>query len=500
MGTSLLFLTSGLFLGWSLGANDAANVFGTAVGSRMIRFLAAAWICSVFLILGAVLGGAGAAHGLGELGAVNTLAGSFTVALSAALTVYWMTRAGLPVSTTQAIVGGIVGWNFFSGSSTDVGVMTKIIGTWIACPILGAVFSAALYRVTVWVLQTTQPHLLRRDFYTRWGLILAGAFGAYSLGANNIANVMGVFVASSPFKDVPLGDLYTITGVQQLFFLGALAISAGVFTYSRRVMLTVGQNLMPLNPVAAWVVVVSHSLVLFIFSSARLQSWLVAWGLPSIPLIPVSSSQAVIGAVLGIAFVQGRGKALRQVRWSTLFNIASGWVSTPVVAALVSVLLLFVMQNVFQERVFKQDNYCLSQEAVTRLGWDTGATSALLDLQDEVFVGAPRFRHAVRDRLSLSPDQEATLLSVARQQPTMVTHAALARVDQRLLSRGQYEALRRLIGRRFPYPWQLEDALVQGHDSWRQREVSVVNQPHNDQVTRALRHLIRALSTEVRSD
>jgi PiT family inorganic phosphate transporter len=354
LGTSLLFLTSGLFLGWSLGANDAATVFGTAVGSRMIRFAAAAWICSVFVVLGAVLGGAGAAHGLGELGAVNTLAGSFTVALSAALTVYWMTRAGLPVSTTQAIVGGIVGWNFFSGSSTDVGSLTKIVGTWVACPILGAMFSAGLYRLTVWVLQTTQPHLLRRDFYTRWGLILAGAFGSYSLGANNIANVMGVFVASSPFKDVHVGNLFTITGIQQLFLLGSLAISVGVFTYSRRVMLTVGQNLLPLNPVAAWVVVVSHSLVLFIFSSTRLQSWLLAAGLPPIPLIPVSSSQAVIGAVLGIAFVQGRGKALRQVRWSTLFNIASGWVSTPIVAALVSFLLLFVMQNVFQEEVFQQ--------------------------------------------------------------------------------------------------------------------------------------------------
>lgn len=54
----LFFLTSGLFLGWSLGANDAANVFGTAVGSRMIRFTTAAVICSVFVVLGAVIGAA----------------------------------------------------------------------------------------------------------------------------------------------------------------------------------------------------------------------------------------------------------------------------------------------------------------------------------------------------------------------------------------------------------------------------------------------------------
>ncbi len=162
LGTSLLFLTSGLFLGWSLGANDAANVFGTAVGSRMIRFGAAAWICSLFVVLGAVVGGAGAAQGLGELGAVNALAGSFTVALSAALTVFWMTRGGLPVSTTQAIVGGIVGWNLFSGSATDLNALMKIAGTWVACPILGALFSASLYRITVRALQRAQPHLLRR--------------------------------------------------------------------------------------------------------------------------------------------------------------------------------------------------------------------------------------------------------------------------------------------------------------------------------------------------
>ncbi len=83
----LLFLSSGLFLGWSLGANDAANVFGTAVGTRMVRFGTAAVICSVFLILGAVISGSGAAHTLGKLGAVNALGGSFTAAGAAALAV-----------------------------------------------------------------------------------------------------------------------------------------------------------------------------------------------------------------------------------------------------------------------------------------------------------------------------------------------------------------------------------------------------------------------------
>ena len=58
----LVFLAGGLFLGWSLGANDAANVFGTAVGTRMVKFGLAAAVCSLFVILGAVISGAGAAH------------------------------------------------------------------------------------------------------------------------------------------------------------------------------------------------------------------------------------------------------------------------------------------------------------------------------------------------------------------------------------------------------------------------------------------------------
>ena len=87
-GLFLIFLSSGLFLGWSLGANDAANIFGTAVGTKMVKFRTAAIISSVFIILGAVFAGSGASQTLNRLGEVNTLAGAFMVALSAAVSVY----------------------------------------------------------------------------------------------------------------------------------------------------------------------------------------------------------------------------------------------------------------------------------------------------------------------------------------------------------------------------------------------------------------------------
>ena len=127
------FMSSGLLLGWSLGANDASNVFGTAVGSKIIHFRTAAVWCSIFVILGAVISGAGASHTLGKLGSVNAIAGAFIVALAAAASVYLMTKARYPVSTSQAIVGAIIGWNLFTGSPTDYNSLTKIVTTWVVC-------------------------------------------------------------------------------------------------------------------------------------------------------------------------------------------------------------------------------------------------------------------------------------------------------------------------------------------------------------------------------
>ena len=161
--STIIFLSSGLFLGWSLGANDAANVFGTAVGTRMIRFATAAAICSVFVIFGAVISGAGAAHTLSTLGSVNALAGAFMVALAAAYTVYQMTKLGLPVSTTQANVGAIIGWNLFSESITDMTALTKLLMTWVACPVLAALIAIPTFKLTEFFIYRLNFHLLRQD-------------------------------------------------------------------------------------------------------------------------------------------------------------------------------------------------------------------------------------------------------------------------------------------------------------------------------------------------
>ncbi|MFW6238750.1 MAG: inorganic phosphate transporter [Halanaerobiales bacterium] len=342
----LFYLSSGLFLGWSLGANDSANIFGTAVGTGMIKFKQAAVIVGVFVIFGAVASGAGASHNLGSLGAITTLPGAFTVALAAATSVFLMTSLGLPVSTSQAIVGSIIGWNIFAGIETDAALMTKFFSTWFLCPVLAAGFAAVIYNLLKFIINKYKIHLLELDHYNRIALILVGAFGAYSLGANNIANVMGVFTKAISFPSLEAGPLQ-FDSTQQLFFLGGLAIAVGAFTYSKKVMMTVGKDIFKISPVSAFVAVSSHSLVLFLFASRRLKNLLEGYGLPSFPLIPVSSSQAIVGAIIGIGLVRGA----RNIRFKVLRDIVMSWILTPLIAAVISNISLFIMQNVFLQVV-----------------------------------------------------------------------------------------------------------------------------------------------------
>jgi phosphate/sulfate permease len=342
----ILFLTSGLFLGWSLGANDAANVFGSAVGTKMVSFRKAAIIASIFVILGAVIQGAGASDTLGKLGAVNAIGGSFTVALAAAITVYIMTKFGLPVSTTQAIVGAIIGWNHFTGNQTDSRTLTQIVSTWISGPVLGAFFAVLLYIILKTIKKYSSIHLIRFESYIRTGLLLVGAFGAYSLGANNIANVMGVFVPAFNLQDLNLG-LFTLSSAQQLFLLGGLAIAAGILTYSKKVMETVGNNIVELSSEAALVTVLAQALVLFIFSSSWLSSVFVKIGLPPIPMVPVSSSQVIIGCVIGIGLYKG----VRNINFRILGEISTGWIATPIFSGLLAFVSLFFVRNIFSIEV-----------------------------------------------------------------------------------------------------------------------------------------------------
>ncbi len=485
--TVLIFLTSGLFLGWSLGANDAANVFGTAVGSRMVRFTTAALICGVFVVLGAFVSGTGAALTLGKLGAVNALGGSFMAALAAGLTVLWMTKLGLPVSTSQAIIGSIIGWNLFSDSYTDISSLLKILSTWIICPLLSAVIAALLFTLAKIFVRKIGVGLIRMDGYTRLALILAGAFGAYSLGANNIANVMGVFVPVAPFPDLQFGQDFSVSSAQQLFLVGGLAIAVGVFTYSKRVMMTVGSELMTLTPLAAWVAVMSHSIVLFLFASERLEQLLANMSLPTIPLVPVSSSQAVVGAVIGIGMLQGG----REIQWPRIYGIVRGWAITPMISCLLCFVGLYFLQNVFQQEVQRESNYLLSTRVLEKFQKEGIETTGLNQLSDSTFSSSAELVSAVSSIVPLSSQQGLKVVEFSLQKSLVITQEKIASMDKKGLSSIQLDALNQLQGHTFNFPWQLGDSLAEISSEWEVRGGGLKNKLHDRKIKQKLAYLYR---------
>jgi phosphate/sulfate permease len=153
---------------------------------------------------------------------------------------------------------------------------------------------------------------------------------------------MGVFIPAFHLQDLNLW-VFSLNSGQQLCLLGGLAVAAGILTYSWKVMDTIGSNIIELSAEAALVVVLAQSLVLFIFSSTWLSDLFVQSGLPAIPMVPVSSSQVIVGCILGIGLYKGA----RNINFKVLGEIGLAWVISPVASGLLAFLLLFFMKNIF---------------------------------------------------------------------------------------------------------------------------------------------------------
>ncbi len=301
-------ILGGVFLGWSLGANDASNVIGPAVTSRMLRFTTAAIMASLFVLMGALLQGRSGINTLSGLTQM-TLHQAVLASISAAITVTLMTIWRLPVSTSQAVVGAIIGVGFVN-RNIDMTGLGKVVTCWVGTPVGGAIMAVVVYRALAAVNNRMRPNLLESDALLRLGLVAAGSYGAFALGANNVANVTAVYVGA--------GHLSMMAAT----IIGGLSIGLGILTFSKRVMVTVGSRLVRLDPFSALVVLLAEAITVNFYTFVG---------------VPVSTSQAVIGAVLGIGLLKG----IRTVSKRTLLSILSGWFLTPLIAA----GLVIIMQS-----------------------------------------------------------------------------------------------------------------------------------------------------------
>ena len=474
-----LFLTSGLFLGWSLGANDAANIFGTAVSTRMLKFKVAATIAAIFIVLGAYFDGEGASHTLGILGDVNAIAGSFTVALAAALTVFLLIKRGLPVSVSQAIVGSIIGWNIYTSSPTDLKTLSSLLISWLLNPLLSGIFAYLIYMLLRYLISKSKIHLLELDFYTRAALIVAAAFGSYSLGANNVSKVVGVFVSSAPFIDINVFNIFTLSASQQLYLLGAASMSIGVLTYSHKTISTVGNRIFKLTPVSSFAAILSASFVLFLFSSTGLSKFMVSIGLFSFPLAPVSITQSMIGAIIGIGFA----KAGRYINYKLLGEIAIGWVVTPISAGIICLVSLFIFQNVFQFAVYNPIKFEVTNGVISEIQKQGMNSKSLENLINKTYDNQSEFRKALSNQGIEDQQDVFKIFSSAKIERYIIdSNFAKEKLNPGLFTTDQINAVKLLHGKTFSHKWQIVNRLNESCDCWIKLENISYNEPYNKEL------------------
>jgi len=343
MTLTLLYIVSGLYLGWLLGTNDTVNVFGSTVNLKMLNFKTAAFTASVFILLGAIFQGEGTTKTIHSLGNISEPVIAFSIALCAAIVVLLLTKFKLPVSTSQAIVGGVMGWSIFIHATTDWNLLSKFVLSWIFAPVIGMALGMLFFVLMRSFLRRSRIHLIKLHSYLRIAMVFAIAFAAFGLGANNIGNVVGIFSNLAPDLDIDFG-FFSIGGIQILFLIGAISIIAGIYSYNWQNVSQKDNGILSLAPETTVVVLAAQAMVLFLFSSTWLSNLLTASGLPSFPLVPVSSTQIAVGSFIGIGIVKGA----REIEIKTIAGIGLGWITAPIGAGILTYCFLFIIHTVFQ--------------------------------------------------------------------------------------------------------------------------------------------------------
>ncbi|HPJ71545.1 MAG TPA: inorganic phosphate transporter, partial [bacterium] len=177
----------GLFLGWGIGANDSANVFGTAVATNSVRFRTAVILIAIFVVFGSILEGPKLFDEMKfSKQCTDTLA--LIATMAAALTVTFITYLSIPTSTSQAAVGAFMGIAVAGAGvgSVDWGKFMTMLICWIVNPIVSVFLCMALLKIFGRLLNVSVKSPRVRDRLIRGGLIVFGCYGAYALGANNV--------------------------------------------------------------------------------------------------------------------------------------------------------------------------------------------------------------------------------------------------------------------------------------------------------------------------
>ena len=305
----------GAAVGWSIGANDAANSLSTAVGSKVLTLKQAIVLIAIFGFLGAFLQGSYVVKTIGKgIVPINELGGNLAVYLAlvasfaacswVVLATYWK----MPISTSHSIVGAVAGAGLAIGAPIRWRVLLDIFICWIFTPVGAAVLGYIFYRLFKNLFYRLIPRRYIRITISAL-IITSGCYVAYTWGANDVANATGVIVGA--------GILPTYISI----ILGGLAIVLGIVTWGYKVIETIGTEITHLLPLMAFSAQLASAINVHIYT---------VFG------IPVSTSHSIVGAIFGVGLVRG----VRVLNIRIMREIIICWLATPFISGLISFLVL----------------------------------------------------------------------------------------------------------------------------------------------------------------
>jgi PiT family inorganic phosphate transporter len=296
-----------ILLGVVMGGNDAGNILGPTVGNGIFRARKAVFVVSVFVIIGAIIGGLPGMRVASGLVKVTTCE-VIIINLSSAIVTLFFLLNKLPISMTQAIVGANVG----------VGILTKNINTqilfvivlaWFLTPPLAYVFSFVFFKLFSRIFKLIKSLQLRNMVLRLllWGFTL---YGAYSLGANNAGKITGILYN----RGFNLYFLLLVSGV---------SLAVGILSFGERTIYTVGRSLIKLDDFSAMIVISSSAFSIWFFSLLGL---------------PISAAHAMIGSILGVSGARGTKIEDKRVLQKIFFS----WLEAPLYSGIFSAMLLSI--------------------------------------------------------------------------------------------------------------------------------------------------------------
>ena len=310
------------------GLHDAANSIATIVSTRVLRpQFAVAWAAFFNFIAFAFFGlhvAQTVGTGIVSPGIVDDhlIFGALMGAISWNLITWW---AGIPSSSSHALIGGLVGAGLAKGGLTAIvwAGLTKTALAIVGSPLVGFILALFLVLAVSWIFVKASPIAVDRYFR---GLQFVSA-SLYSLGhgGNDAQKTMGI-IAVLLFSHGQLGGEFHVPLWVVLSCQAAMGI--GTLFGGWRIVHTMGSRITRLQPVQGFCAETGGALTLFGATA---------------PGIPVSTTHTITGSIIGV----GAARRMSAVRWSVAQNIVVAWVVTLPASALIAALFYWIATLIF---------------------------------------------------------------------------------------------------------------------------------------------------------